>query len=159
YTRGKQRFDRGGRIAAAGRVNDKLLGKLLQDPYYRQRPPKTAGREEYGREFVSRLVKTGLPLPDLITTATVLTAATRTIGIQRFAPQTDEVSASGGGARNPQIMGHLAALLPGVAIATTSDYGIDVDAKEAVAFAIMASQTWLRKPSNVPSATGAKRPV
>jgi len=159
HTQGKQKFDRGGRIAAAGRVNDKLFGKLLQDPYYRERPPKSAGREQYGNEFLSRLLKSKTPLPDLIATATLLTSATIAIGIERFAGDSGEVIASGGGAHNPQIMGHLAAFLPKVAIATSADFGIDVDAKEAVAFAILAHRTWWRKPSNLPSATGAGRAV
>ena len=159
HTQGKQKFDRGGRIAATGHVNDKLFGKLLQDPYYRERPPKSAGREQYGKEYVSRLLKSKSPLPDLIATATVLTAATIAIGIERFAAGSDEVIVSGGGAHNPQIMGHLAAFLPKVAIATSADYGIDVDAKEAVAFAILAHRTWRRRPSNLPSATGASRAV
>ena len=76
-----------------------------------------------------------------------------------FAGSCDEVIVSGGGAHNPQIMGHLAAFLPEVAIATSADYGIDVDAKEAVAFAILANRTWRRRPSNLPSATGAGRAV
>jgi anhydro-N-acetylmuramic acid kinase len=159
HTQGRQKFDRGGRIAATGRVNDKLLDKLLEDPYYREKPPKSAGREQYGKEYVSRLLQSTLPLPDLIATATALTAATIAIGIERFAGSCDELIVSGGGAHNPQITGHLAAFLPTVAIATTADYGIDVDAKEAVAFAILAHRTWQRKPSNLPSATGARRAV
>jgi anhydro-N-acetylmuramic acid kinase len=159
HTRGRLRFDRGGRIAASGGVNRRLLDKLLADPYYQQKPPKSAGREQYGAEFVRRLVASGLPLPDLIATATSLTAATVALGIARFAPGCDELIVSGGGAHNPQIMAHVAAFLPKVAIATTADYGIDVDAKEALAFAILASRTWRRQPSNLPAATGAKRQV
>ncbi len=103
---------------------------------------------------------TRLPLLDLIATATALTAATIALGIERFAPmRVDELIVSGGGARNPQIMNHLAALLPGVAMATSSDYGIDIDAKEAIAFAILGYQTWRRRPANLPSATGARRAV
>jgi anhydro-N-acetylmuramic acid kinase len=94
----------------------------------------------------------------------VLTAATIAIGVQS---QTGAVQArlgtdlivSGGGAHNPQIMAHLAGFLPQLAISTSSDYGIDVDAKEAIAFAILAHETWRRRPSNLPSATGAKRAV
>ena len=71
----------------------------------------------------------------------------------------DELIVSGGGARNPEIMNHLAALLPGVAIATSSDFGIDIDAKEAIAFAILGYETWRRRPSNLPSATGARHAV
>jgi len=152
-------FDRGGRVAASGRVNDKLFGKLLTDPYYREKPPKSAGREQYGAQFIRRLLDSKTSLPDLITTATVLTAATIAVGIERFAAGCEEIIVSGGGAHNPQIIGHLAAFLPKVAVATSADYGIDVDAKEAVAFAILASRTWRRQPSNLPAATGARRAV
>ncbi len=157
FSRGKQNFDRNGRIAAKGRVNRPLLDRLLADPYYRKRPPKSAGREQYGAEFVAYLKQSGLPMSDLITTATVLTAATIAVGAGRFGPA--DLIVSGGGAHNPVIMSHLAAFLPSVRLATSAEYGIDVDAKEAIAFAILAYQTWRRKPSNLPSATGARRPV
>jgi anhydro-N-acetylmuramic acid kinase len=159
HTGGRQKFDRGGRIAAQGRINRRMLDSLLADPYYSRKPPKSAGREQYGAEFIKRLLKSKSPLPDLIATATALTAATIAIGITRFAGACDELIVSGGGAHNPQVMAHLAAFLPQVAIATSTDYGIDVDAKEAVAFAILASETWGRRPSNLPAATGARRPV
>jgi anhydro-N-acetylmuramic acid kinase len=157
YTTGRQNFDRNGRIAAQGSVDRALLDRLLADPYYRKKPPKSAGREQYGADFVARLTQTGLPLPDLISTATVLTAATVARAVAPFAPE--ELIVSGGGAHNPQILAHLTAYLPGVAMATSADYGIGVDAKEAIAFAILAYQTWRRRPSNLPSATGARRPV
>jgi len=67
--------------------------------------------------------------------------------------------ASGGGVHNAQLMGQIAAFLPGVAVTTSTQYGIDPDAKEAIAFAVLAYETWRRKPSNLPSATGAKRAV
>jgi anhydro-N-acetylmuramic acid kinase len=157
YTHGRRRFDRNGSIAAEGNLNRPLLDRLLADPYYRRQPPKSAGREQFGAEFVARLIETGLPLTDLISTATVLTAATIARAIAPFAPA--ELIVSGGGAHNPEILAHLAAFLPGVALATSADYGIDVDAKEAIAFAILAYRTWRRKPANLPSATGARRPV
>lgn len=154
HTRGRRNFDRGGRIAAQGNVNRPLLDRLLADPYYRQKPPKSAGREQYGAEFVARLKRTGLPLPDLIATATVLTAATVARAVAPYGP--DELIVSGGGAHNPRIMAHLAAFLPGVPLCTSADYGIHVDAKEALAFAVLAYQTWRRRPSNLPTATGAR---
>jgi len=157
HTGGRQNFDRGGCIAARGNLNRALLDRLLADPYYRAKPPKSAGREQYGAEFVARLKQTALPLPDLIATATVLTAATIARAAAPFQP--DELIVSGGGAHNPQILAHLAAFLPGVALATSADFGIDPDAKEAIAFAILAYRTWRRKPSNLPSATGARHPV
>jgi anhydro-N-acetylmuramic acid kinase len=157
YSKGESTYDRGGRIAALGRVNGDLLDRLLQDRYYRRRPPKSAGREQYGSEFIANLMSTGTPLPGLIATATVLTAATIAVAIRQTAPDAEEVIASGGGVHNPCIMGQLAGLLPGVAIATTTDYGVNADAKEAIAFAILAYETLRGRPSNLPAATGARR--
>ena len=78
---GKLNYDRGGKIAASGNVDRALLDELLRDPYYRKRPPKSAGREQYGAEFVDAAESDrGVPLRDLIATATVLTAATIAIG-------------------------------------------------------------------------------
>ncbi len=159
YTHGRRRFDRGGKIAARGRLRRDLLDALLRDPYYRASPPKTAGREQYGREFVARMKASGASMEDLIATATVLTASTIALGVRQAAPEASEVIVSGGGVHNPRILAHLAALLPDVSIAPSSDHGIDPDAKEAIAFAVLAYRTWRSRPSNVPSATGAGRAV
>ena len=161
FSGGKLTCDRGGRIARSGEVDRDLLDRLLQDPYYRQKPPKSAGREQYGAEFVARMKESGRPFPDLMATATALTASTIAFGVQMGTRDSApiELIASGGGVHNPEIMGHLAALLPGVAISTSTDYGIDADAKEAIAFAVLAERTYRREPGNLPSATGAKRAV
>jgi anhydro-N-acetylmuramic acid kinase len=185
--------DRGGKIAASGRVDRALLDDLLADPYYRRPPPKSAGREQYGAAFVARLKNSGLPMRDLIATATVLTAATVAQALlpavsalvpTRCAPakrrearngsanrksrrgtqecvrhSPTDLIVSGGGVHNPQIMAHLAGFLPGIAISTSTDHGVDADAKEAIAFAVLAYQTWRRRPSNLPSATGARHAV
>jgi len=159
-TDGRWTWDRGGRMARRGGLDRALLDNLLSGPFYWALPPKTAGREQYGAEFVARLVATGLPFEDLIATATALTAATVALGLARFVQprmRVDELIVSGGGAHNPEILGHLAAFLPGVAVATSADFGIDVDAKEAIAFAVLAYQTWRGRPGNLPSATGARR--
>ena len=159
-TRGKQRFDRDGRIALKGKADPRVLDLFLKDQFYRANPPKTAGREQFGVEFVDRLVRTGLPMDDLIATATALTAATISAGIRRFLPGIpDELIVSGGGVHNPVIMAYLASFLPEAHIRTSADYGIDPDAKEAIAFAILAYQTWHRRPGNLPSATGASHDV
>jgi anhydro-N-acetylmuramic acid kinase len=157
-TGGKQLFDRGGAIASKGHVDRVLLDKLLADRYYKKKPPKSAGREQYGAEFVARLRATGLFLPDLIATATAFTAATIAMGV-RLAGEPEEMIVSGGGVHNRQLMGSLAALLPEVRFATTNDFGIDVDAKEAIAFAVLAHRTHTGQSGNLPSATGANRPV
>ncbi len=156
YSNGKLTCDRGGKIAAQGNVDKSLLDELLRDPYYRRKAPKSAGREQYGVEFIARLKSSGLPPKDLITTATVLTAATIAIGVRPFVNGSTDLIASGGGVHNPQIMAHLAGFLPGVSISTSTDHGIDADAKEAIAFAVLAYETWRGKPSNLPSATGAR---
>jgi anhydro-N-acetylmuramic acid kinase len=160
FTKGKQTFDKDGRLAASARVDEILLNSLLNAPYFRQKPPKTAGREEYGREFIQTLRRTKRPLPDLIATATAFTAATIAIGIQRFVRHpVHELIASGGGVRNRTLMAYLQAFLPRLRLRTSNEFGIDSDAKEAIAFAVMAYETWNRRPSNLPSATGARKPV
>lgn len=155
-TKGKQRYDRGGAIAAKGRIDRPLLTKLLRDPYYRKKPPKSAGREQYGVEFIDSLLATGLPLADLIATATTFTASTVAMAVKPYATTGSwDLIASGGGVHNATLMAQITSLLPKVTIARTSEFGIDVDAKEAIAFALMAHETYHRRPSNIPSATGA----
>jgi anhydro-N-acetylmuramic acid kinase len=159
FSKGKDTYDRDGYIASQSYMNRTLLGKLLRDTYYAAEPPKTAGREQYGTEFVERLRKTGLPVPDLIATATVLTAATIAVGIERFAPGTEEVVVSGGGVHNTQLMVQIEAFLPQCRVTTTAEFDVDPDAKEAIAFAVLAYRTWKRQTGNLPSATGARHPV
>ncbi len=162
-TGGKRNYDRGGRIAQRGTVDRELLDDLLRDPYYRRRPPKSAGREQYGAAFVERLKRSGRPIGDLVATATALTATTIAKAVweqsRKLRAAGVDLIVSGGGAHNPQILGRLAGLLPGIHVARASDYGIDADAKEAIAFAALAYATWRGRPSNVPSATGARHPV
>ena len=159
FSGGRQKYDRDGRMAARGKVDLRLLQSLLADPYFRRRPPKSLGREQYGAEFVAGLLRRGLTPENLMATATALTAASIAAGIRRFAGPVDELIVSGGGLRNPQIMARIAAFLPGVRIRTSNDFGIDSDAKEAIAFAVLAYETWRGRPGNLPSATGARRGV
>jgi anhydro-N-acetylmuramic acid kinase len=156
---GRQRFDRNGAIAARGSIVRPLLDSLLQDAYYRAKPPKTAGREQYGPAFVDRLVRTGAPLEDLIATATAFTAASIAAAITRFAPATEELIVSGGGTHNRQLMGQIAAFLPACRVTTTAQFGIHPDANESIAFAILAYRTWRRETGNLPGATGARKAV
>jgi anhydro-N-acetylmuramic acid kinase len=158
-SRGRERFDRNGRRAARGRPVLQLVDQLLGDAYYAARPPKTAGREQYGEEFVQRLIASGAPVDDLIATAAALTALSIVRGIRLAGDDPDELIAAGGGVHNRQLMGLLAAYLPRTRVTTTAEFGIDPDAKEAIAFAILAHRTWQRKHGNLPSATGARRPV
>jgi anhydro-N-acetylmuramic acid kinase len=160
HTNGRQGYDRDGGLASQGCIDQALLGKLMSDPYLRRKPPKSAGREQYGAEFVAQFQKARGTMPDKIATATAFTAASVAAGIERFVRPmmpVHDLIAAGGGVHNRILMAYLAAFLPGVRIRTTADFGIDPDAKEAVAFAIMAAETFRGRPSNLPSATGARR--
>ncbi len=160
HTRGRQKYDLGGRLAQTGTVDAALIDHLLRRRFYREAPPKSTGREQYGREFINELRVTGLPLLDLISTATAFTAAAVAAGIQRFVPfPVQEIIVSGGGAHNARMMAYLMAFIPAVNLRYSGEFGIDVDAKEAIAFAVLAYETWHKRPSNLPSATGARRPV
>ena len=156
-TEGRQRYDRGGRMARGGKVHERLLKAMLGDSYFAIKPPKTTGRERFGSEFVSGLIATGVEIADLIATATEFTAQS----IAKSTPKKTglrELIASGGGVHNQQIMRRLAELRPDLDIKTCADFGIDPDAKEAIAFAVLAYEFVRGRPGNLPSATGARRP-
>ncbi len=153
-TAGRQRYDRDGRIAKASKIHPRMLEAMLSDPYFALDPPKSAGREQFGHEFASGLIATGLPIDDLIATATEFTAQSIAKAIAPF-PAT-ELIASGGGIHNRQIMRRLRELLPHLTIVTTAAHGIDPDAKEAIAFAVLAHEHVHNRPANIPSATGAR---
>jgi anhydro-N-acetylmuramic acid kinase len=163
-----ERFDRGGRVAATGTPLERVVREVMTDEFFVRRPPKTAGREEFGREFLRDFLRRcrGARKQDVVATATALTAVSVADAIEKFAlprfrSKTAEVIASGGGTSNRTLMRMLAARLKptGVRIRTSADLGIPTEAKEAAAFAVLAYQTWQRQPSNLPSATGAKRPA
>jgi anhydro-N-acetylmuramic acid kinase len=158
-------FDRDGRIAVSGVVLNRVLAAVLESAFFRRRPPKTAGREEFGREFVARFVRQcgHAPKRDIVATATALTARSIAAAIGRFVVRHKstyrDLIISGGGANNPTLIAMLAnAVVPlGLQIRFSDEFGMPSQAKEAAAFALLAYQTWNRKPSNVPSATGAKK--
>jgi len=175
-----RRFDRDGKIAASGNVIELVLARILRQPFFRAQPPKTAGREEFGREFVHEFLRTcgRAPKPDVVATATALTARSIADAVARFVihktptsgkkretwgTQTGsgfrEIILSGGGARNATLVVMLAECLAPLAIVVrfSDEFGLPSEAKEAVAFALLAYETWNRRPSNLPSATGAKR--
>ena len=157
-TGGRESYDRGGRIARSAKVNDELLEKLRRQSYFKRTPPKTAGREQFGEEFVSGLIATGLSLPDLIATATELTAWSIARAILDSASEPNvEVIASGGGVHNRWLIQRLHYYLNPWKIRSTAEFGVDPDAKEAIAFAVLAYRTFRREPGNLPSATGARR--
>ncbi|MBL7189412.1 MAG: anhydro-N-acetylmuramic acid kinase [Phycisphaerae bacterium] len=163
-TDGKQNFDRGGKMAARGIVDNKLLGEMLQHPFLRRRPPKSTGREEFGAAFAERIrrraVKKGLPDTDIVATVTALTAQSIAQAYRQFLPvMPDEMILCGGGAHNSTLVEMLRGELADVKMLSTGDFGISVDAKEAVSFAILAWATIKGMANNVPGATGASQPV
>ncbi len=158
FSRGVQSFDVNGKMAASGTVRKELLEELLAEPYFRRSPPKSCGREQYGAEMVAILLHEDLPAADLVATVTALTAASIADSIDRFVSprmRLDELIVSGGGVKNPEIMRRIKAQLPDTQVRLSNDLGVDSDAKEAMAFAILAHETWHRRPASLPSATGA----
>jgi len=163
-TDGALTFDRDGALAARGRADEALLRELLREPYLHQPPPKTTGRELFGAQFGARVWEQGIArglLPeDVVATLTAFTAASIAQAYRDFLPtMPDEVIVSGGGARNPTLMALLRDQLPGVRVIPSDDVGLGVEAKEAVAFAVLAYETWHGRPGNLPAATGARKPV
>jgi anhydro-N-acetylmuramic acid kinase len=165
-----KRYDRDGKVAASGRVLDAVVRKLVRAPFFWQKPPRTAGREEFGREYAGRFLRIcrGASKPDVVATATALTARSIADSVRRFVlPKfagrrnraDHQMIVSGGGSKNPTLMGMLRdEITPlGISVHFSDEFGLPAEAKEAVAFALLAHETWHRRPSNVPSATGAKR--
>ena len=148
-------FDENGALAARG-----VAAKIsLCDDYFARVPPKSCGREEFGADFAARLAR-GLSPHDSIATATKFTAVAIADSIQKFADlrANYELIVSGGGARNVTLMAMLRAQLPQALVVTSAEIGINGDAREAMAFALLAARTWNRVPTNVPGATGARGP-
>ena len=160
-TSGALSYDDGGRLAASGKVIPELLAWMLEDPYLVLQPPKTTGRESYGAAYVERLLSFGKdPLVDVLATATAFTAQSIAHSLRTFAAKMpSRLIVAGGGSRNPTLLKFLRQALPEVRIQTQEDLGLDSDAKEAVAFAILANEALFGSCNNAPSATGAKHPV
>jgi anhydro-N-acetylmuramic acid kinase len=168
-------YDKNGATAAKGRVRSDVVSELLKSPYFASPPPKSCGREEYGAPFVARFIKLcdsdAVQKEDVLATATSLTAETILDAYRRFcwphlgqhAPlaRATEMFVAGGGAHNATLMRLLTQGFKalGVKVSTTEAGGLAIEAKEAAAFALLGWLTWHRLPGNVPSATGANRPV
>lgn len=170
-TRGRKKFDRDGRMGARGKISGKLLQQLLRHGYLKRSPPKTTGREEFGETFLQLVRASARPLRlssgDLVATATAFTASSIVEAYKRFVfPRLSarelartQIVLGGGGAKNPELRRLLREQLPDVEWLTHEDFGLANEAKEALAFAILAHESYLGVPANVPSATGARHPV
>jgi anhydro-N-acetylmuramic acid kinase len=168
-------FDRNGALAAQGTLLAPVLAEALRNPYFQLRPPRTAGREQFGREYAAKFLaacrrRSDKP-EDALATVTALTAETIARSYQQFVlpkmkkarkePSAVDYIVSGGGARNHTLMAMLAQRLEPMdcELASSENFGLPPEAKEAAAFALLAWQTWNKLPGNVPSATGAARPA
>jgi anhydro-N-acetylmuramic acid kinase len=166
FSRGRKKFDDGARIALGGRAIPGLIDELMKDSYLLVKPPKSTGREYYGTEYFRRVLELGkrykASREDLIRSVTIFTPLSVVDALNRFVRpkmKFGQLIVSGGGARNPLIMGQLAALLPGVEVLPSSRLGVPEEAKEALAFALMAYETVHRRAGNVFTATGARGPA
>jgi anhydro-N-acetylmuramic acid kinase len=161
-------------VARQGSVISPVVARVLEGKYFAAPPPKSCGREEFGVEFVARFIllcrKVGASDADVVATATALTAESVLRGYQKFvwahlgtrAPLAKtEFVVAGGGARNAALMVMLRERLQplGVKVRSMEELGVLAQAKEAVAFALLAWLTWVGLPGNIPSATGARRAV
>lgn len=158
-------YDEGGKLAKQGVVNEQLLHKLMNTPYIQAAPPKTTGRELFGKTFVNGLIQNyhDLSKYDLLATVTMFTAKSIVENYQKFIfPELkiDEIILGGGGSYNPALVSMIKILIgEKCKVLTQEDIGFSSEAKEAIAFAILANETLNGNPSNVPSATGARKPV
>jgi len=163
FTRGRRHYDTGGRLAARGKILDDILDRVLRFSFFRQPPPKSAGREQFGEEFTRRFFLSRLPsarAEDLLRTANELTARTIAEALRRFVDPRVSVQrliASGGGAHNQLLLSRIGELLPEMQLMSSDAFGLPVDAKEAIAFAILADRTLKGLPGNLPAVTGARR--
>lgn len=156
-------YDRDGALARRGRVQPALLRRILAHPFFDQAPPRTAGREQFGQDLARELWQEGsaadLSAADLLATATLATARSIAQAYRRWVlPRLalEGMYLSGGGARNPALLDALQRELPEVRQRPLSDLGGDAQAKEAIAFAVLAAETVRAVPTSLPGATGAR---
>ena len=163
FSGGAQLYDRDGRLAMRGRVNEERLDSLLQHPYYQRGYPKTTGRETFGTEAALKLIAQaearGLTQYEIIATLTALTATNIADAYARFAPAPiTEVILGGGGRHNPVMVGLLRELLAPARVMSHDEIGMDGDFKEALVFAVLAYESWHNRPGTLPALTGARVP-
>jgi anhydro-N-acetylmuramic acid kinase len=158
----QQTFDRNGAWAASGAVDDALLANMLQDDFFQQPPPKSTGRERFNLDWLNQHLNVSEPslaAEDIQATLCELTAASIANAVTNFAPAGSGIIVCGGGARNSYLMERLAKRLSGNALKTSDESGIAAEWVEATAFAWLARETLAHRPGNVPTVTGAARPV
>jgi len=162
---GTESMDTDGLLAARGSIDEALLVQLLSHPFFAGEPPRSTGRETFGRPLMDKLCKDFAPSSagdwaDLVATVTALTVRTIAAAYSRWvAPRgIDEVFITGGGARNPTLVTWLGEALSPLPVFAGDELGLDPDAREAVAFAALAWAHLRGIPANVPASTGAAGP-
>jgi anhydro-N-acetylmuramic acid kinase len=160
-TSGQRRFDAGGALAAQGQADERLLAELMAHPFLGLQPPKTTGREQFGVAFGAsvwdRAQERGLSPTDAVATMTAFTASSIVDAYRRLLPRMpDEVILGGGGANNSTLVGMLQRQLRPTRVGTHEEFGLSSDAKEAIAFAILAYETIQGRTGNLPNCTGAR---
>lgn len=156
-------YDGRGAIAASGRVDDRLLAALLDEPFFTAKPPKSTGRDLINDAWLdARLARSDaerrLAAADIQATLAELTARVVADAVRRHAAEADALVVCGGGAANDDLLARLARLLPGVAVTRSGDHGIEPNQVEAAAFAWLAAAFLERRPANVAEVTGAAGP-
>jgi anhydro-N-acetylmuramic acid kinase len=162
-TDGREVFDQDGHFAGKGIPCIALLKELMSSRFIHKHPPKSAGREEFGDNFLKELINKAsvyrLSAEDLIATTTAFTAEAIAYNCKHFLGPVAELIVGGGGAFNKTLLAMLQKHFLGARVTTTEEYGIPIKAKEAMGFALLAYQAFHRRYNNVPSVTGAKHPV
>jgi anhydro-N-acetylmuramic acid kinase len=163
-TDGRQQYDADGALAAQGMVDQALLEWLLAEPYLATRPPKTTGRELFTADLAQQIWQRGLAAglggSDIAATVTMFTAQSIAQAYRDFLPLPPiEVVVSGGGGLNHTLLKWLTEAVAPARVLLSDELGLSSEAKEAVAFAILAYESWHGRPGNLPAATGARRPV
>lgn len=167
-TGGEKTYDAGGETAAKGRVCNALLDILKEEPYYRQPLPKTTGREHFGVQYTEKILswwkENPIPVEDLLATVTDLTAYSIADAYERYVLpkyRASEIIVGGGGSYNATLLRFMKERFAphGVSVRTQEDLGLSSDAKEAVAFALMADCCMRGKANTLPSVTGAEHPA
>jgi anhydro-N-acetylmuramic acid kinase len=161
---GSETYDKDARMALGGRLSQPLLHRLMLDRYLQRKPPKTAGREQFGQTYAAKVAswgaEQGVAGNDLVHTATVFTALSIAAAFRQFVfprAKVKDLIVAGGGTRNPLLMAQLVAALPELEIHPSSEFGVPEDAKEALAFAVLAYEAYHGRVNNIPAATGARR--
>ncbi|MFA5161717.1 MAG: anhydro-N-acetylmuramic acid kinase [Elusimicrobiales bacterium] len=159
-TNGRLAYDRDGKLAAAGTADAEKAEKWLKMPFFRQKPPKSLDRAQFGPQFLSENfgALTRKNICNVMATLNYFTAASISLAAKRFMPGAGEMIVSGGGALNPVLMSNIGKLLSPVKVSRSSDYGLDELAKEPACFALMAHFAWNRRTNHCPAATGARHP-